>query len=500
MQGEARLCDDHTAGQGSAASGEGCAGLDGQGRVEAPLEELLLSVSLASSTSTRTTVEGACDACEGSQWRRCLPPQGRHSLPASPRIEERRTRKRLSGSLLASFIEEVGSGCFTSASFDAHPLARAITSRLSPPPQADGESREVCGRDAVKVTTSHGTTAARTAKRRLSDYRMERDLGQGAYAFVKEATLIERSMLAPPPPGGGGASLEKADGDEERQPVAPCSKAGATVVIKMVIKSKLLPECILHDFETGLSLPVELYLLRHLMDYPHDHIVPMVEAFEDVQYYYIVMPLHGAGRDLFESIEGAPDFFSTDRIAFIFSQVVMAVSHLHDVLGVIHRDIKDENIIIDDRNICRLIDFGSAAYYRQGGSNVQDDVPLTEADVLRGKREVLFTSYHGTLEYAPPEIVKGMPYEGPPQDMWTLGVLLYTLTFKEVPFRTAPDIVAGRLRWPFQVDEHIVELIKSLLQGDPHERPTARHLASHPWIVEHYGRVVEALHAAPLPA
>lgn len=293
-------------------------------------------------------------------------------------------------------------------------------------------------------------------KHTIHDFFIERDLGEGAYAFVKQGRLRSAPAAAP------------------------------SVVIKMVIKSKLVPECILHDFDLGASLPVELFVLRHLREHPHPNIVSMLDAFADQQYYYIVMPMHGSGEDLFEAIERSPDFLPPQRVAKIFAQAVMTVVHLHTVLGVVHRDIKDENIIIDEHDRIQLIDFGSCAYFRRGAENVQQDVPLTEADIRQGQRLQTFAQFHGTIDYAPPEIVRGLPYDGPQQDIWALGILLYTLSFKEFPFRSPADIREGRLRLPFEPSPQIAAMIRLLLHPDPNLRPSATALAKDPWILEHY--------------
>lgn len=307
---------------------------------------------------------------------------------------------------------------------------------------------------ATPTTTIPSGVETPSRRRKLTDFIIEGDLGEGAHSFVKKGRLRN-------PPAGQDA---------------------APLAIKMVIKSKLLPECILHDFESGLSLPIELFVLRHLRDLPHPSIVAMDDAFEDKQYYYIIMTIHGQGEDLFEIIERNQDFLPVDRVERIFAQVAMAIEHLHCHLGVVHRDIKDENIIIDEHDRIQLIDFGSCAYYRQGGPAVQEDVPWTEADIRMGRRFKEFLSFHGTVDYAPPEVVRGEPHDGPPQDMWAMGVLLYTLCFKESPFHSVSEILECKLRIPFEPTKEIVETIQRLLDPDPRKRMTAAELASLPWI------------------
>lgn len=319
------------------------------------------------------------------------------------------------------------------------------------------------------------TSTAGKRRMQLSDFIIERDLGEGAYAFVKQVKFRHHTD-------------------------------GPSLVMKIIIKSKLAPECILHDFETGLSLPVEMYALRHLRDHFHPNIVSIVDAFEDALHYYLLMPMHGRGEDLFEMIERHEEFIPFERVEQIFAQLAMAVAHLHLVLGLVHRDIKDENIIIDDRDYAQLIDFGSCAYFTapnkakvdsDADSNAPStpsmEIPLTEADIRCGKRQSKYHTFYGTIDYAPPEVVRGEPFRGPPQDIWALGILLYTLSFKEVPFRSISDILEGRLRLPFEPSPEIASWIRRLLHPDPQLRPTATQLVEDPWILANYQKMTDIL-------
>lgn len=156
----------------------------------------------------------------------------------------------------------------------------------------------------------------------------------------------------------------------------------------------------------------------------------MLDYFEDEDHYYIVMDLYGAGMDLFDYIE-LKNGMSQSEIKSIFHQIVSAVGHLHDH-RIVHRDIKDENVILDLKGGVRLIDFGSAAYLKEGRR---------------------YESFVGTLDYAAPEILKGQTYTGPPQDIWACGTLLYTLIYRENPFYNIDEIMEHELRIPFVLSE-----------------------------------------------
>jgi serine/threonine protein kinase len=156
-----------------------------------------------------------------------------------------------------------------------------------------------------------------------------------------------------------------------------------------------------------------------------------VDYFEDSDYYYIVMPLHGEGMDLFDYIE-LNDRIEESEIRRMFKQIAQGVCHLHDN-KIVHRDIKDENVILDQANGgLRLIDFGSAAYLKPGRK---------------------YETFVGTLDYAAPEILRGHTYEGKPQDVWALGILLFTLVYRENPFYDIDEIMGRELRIPFVLSE-----------------------------------------------
>lgn len=75
------------------------------------------------------------------------------------------------------------------------------------------------------------------------------------------------------------------------------------------------------------------------------------------------MPVFGLGQDLFDHVDEYPDGLPLSQLNSILSQIAAGVAFLH-MNGMVHRDIKDENVILDGRGNAALIDFGSAAYYK----------------------------------------------------------------------------------------------------------------------------------------
>ncbi|KAI8903424.1 kinase-like domain-containing protein [Powellomyces hirtus] len=167
--------------------------------------------------------------------------------------------------------------------------------------------------------------------------------------------------------------------------------------------------------------------------------------------------------DLFECIE-QHDRLTEPQARCVFGQIISAIRHLHS-LGVVHRDIKDENILVNESFHVKLIDFGSAAFIPQPPS---------------GK---LFDRFLGTIQYASPEILKGEKYRGPEAEVWALGCCLYIMLNGEVPF-TTPQQAASQ---PYTFPKHglsasCINLLDAMLHKKPSRRPTVLDVAEHPWL------------------
>ncbi|ORX40193.1 hypothetical protein BD324DRAFT_648793 [Kockovaella imperatae] len=172
----------------------------------------------------------------------------------------------------------------------------------------------------------------------------------------------------------------------------------------------------------GVYSPAQRHIaseIKHLPERGHPNIAKLLDFFEDKEFYYLVMPRFGTGLDLFDRVENSPDGLSPFEIRSLIGQLADAIRFLHSN-GIVHRDIKDENVILDGHGRCQLIDFGSAAHWRPG------------------KR---WDTFSGTLHYASPEILRGEMYGGKEQDVWALGVVGYVLLVGETPFSELPDEV-----------------------------------------------------------
>ncbi|KAL7798420.1 Pkinase domain-containing protein [Trichoderma ceciliae] len=268
-------------------------------------------------------------------------------------------------------------------------------------------------------------------KTTIDDYTILEDMGQGAYGQVK---------------------------------LARHKATGKKVVLKYVTKRRILVDTWTRDRKLG-TVPLEIHVLNYLRrpEFRHPNIVEMEGFFEDDVNYYIEMAPHGLpGMDLFDYIELRANMDESECQS-IFVQVAHAVHFLHTKALVVHRDIKDENVILDGEGNIKLIDFGSAAYIKSGPFDV----------------------FVGTIDYAAPEVLAGKPYGGKEQDVWALGILLYTIVYKENPFYSIDEIMDRDLRVPFIISEESIDLIRCMLNRDVAERYTIEQVLDHPWCKAH---------------
>ncbi|XP_021102954.1 PAS domain-containing serine/threonine-protein kinase isoform X2 [Heterocephalus glaber] len=260
-------------------------------------------------------------------------------------------------------------------------------------------------------------------------------LGSGAFGFVWTAIHKDRNKEVLRLPEG----------------------ATPAVVVKFIKKEKVLEECWIEDPKLG-KVTLEIAILSSV---EHSNIIKVVDVFENQGFFQLVMEKHGSGLDLFAFIDQHPSL-DEPLASYIFRQLVSAVGYLHSQ-GIIHRDIKDENIVIAEDFTIKLIDFGSAAYLE------------------RGK---LFHTFCGTIEYCAPEVLMGNPYRGPELEMWSLGVTLYTLIFQENPFCEVEETVQATIHPPYLVSQELTSLVCGLLQPAPEQRTTLEKLMTDPWVTQ----------------
>ncbi|GAP83422.1 putative calcium calmodulin-dependent protein kinase [Rosellinia necatrix] len=241
-----------------------------------------------------------------------------------------------------------------------------------------------------------------------------------------------------------------------READGPDGKVAIKIILKKNVKGN-----------EGMVLD-ELDMLQRLK---HPHIVKFVDWFESRDKYYIVTEL-ATGGELFDRICQQGKFTEKDASQTI-KQVLGAVDYLHDK-NVVHRDLKPENLLYqtkDPHSDLVLADFGIAK-------------------MLDTKDEVL-TTMAGSFGYAAPEVMlkKG---HGKPVDMWSMGVITYTLLCGYSPFRSenlqdlidecsTANVVFHDRYWR-DVSDDAKDFIMNLLRPDPEDRWSSSQALKHPWL------------------
>ncbi|XP_011289379.1 NUAK family SNF1-like kinase 2 isoform X2 [Felis catus] len=250
--------------------------------------------------------------------------------------------------------------------------------------------------------------------------------------------------------------------------------SGRLVAIKSIRKDRI------KDEQDLMHIRREIEIMSSLN---HPHIIAIHEVFENSSKIVIVMEYASRG-DLYDYISERQRLSEQDARHF-FRQIVSAVHYCHQN-GVVHRDLKLENILLDANGNIKIADFGLSNLYRQG--------------------EFLQT-FCGSPLYASPEIVNGKPYTGPEVDSWSLGVLLYILVHGTMPFdgqdhkTLVKQISNGSYREPLKPSD-ACGLIRWLLMVNPTRRATLEDVASHWWVNWGYATRVgeqEALHEGGHP-
>jgi len=221
------------------------------------------------------------------------------------------------------------------------------------------------------------------------------------------------------------------------------------------------------------TLPLEIQLMLRVQNVPG--CVKILDYFDDGDKYYIVMEKLQRCTDLFDFIT-EKGRLSEPEARRMFREIVETVRGCRDQ-GVLHRDIKDENILVDlDTGATRLIDFGSGCFLDQ--SEMSSALPPTTD-------ERVYTEFRGTRVYSPPEWVRDGEYRADGLTTWSLGVLLYDMLCGDIPFTTDGQIIRCQLPpWSPHISQGAMDLVRRCLTINTGLRITLDKILEHPWLSE----------------
>ncbi|XP_064784146.1 MAP/microtubule affinity-regulating kinase 3-like isoform X1 [Oncorhynchus masou masou] len=219
---------------------------------------------------------------------------------------------------------------------------------------------------------------------------------------------------------------------------------GREVAIKIIDKTQLNPNSLQKLFR-------EVRIMKLLN---HPNIVKLFEVIETERTLYLVME-YASGGEVFDYLVAHGRMKEKEARAK-FRQIVSAVQYCHQK-HIVHRDLKAENLLLDaDMNI-KIADFGFSNEFTMGNK---------------------LDTFCGSPPYAAPELFQGKKYDGPEVDVWSLGVILYTLVSGSLPFdgqnlkELRERVLRGKYRIPFYMSTDCENLLKRFLVLNPAKRGT----------------------------
>lgn len=331
--------------------------------------------------------------------------------------------------------------------------------QLEPLSLNDSRTSTMTGYSDSRATTMTRTNSQHSALGRSDDD--VSDIGSTSYEVALEHEFVSESVREKPKFGAieGGLVQRKVQADDF-EPLRCLGKGtyGTVLLVRQRTTGRLYAQ---KQFKKA-SVVVHKKLVeqtkteRQILESVNRHpfVVNLYYAFQDHEKLYLILE-YGQGGELFTHLN-TEKMFPEPVAAFYMAQMIIALSHLHDNLGVIYRDLKPENCLLDSKGNLLLTDFG-----------LSSQVPADEDDCCK--------SILGTVEYMAPEVVRGEKY-GKAVDWWSFGALGYDLMTGNPPFRGGNhakiqhNILNQKLVLPYFLSPDAKDLLTRLLNKNPKKR------------------------------
>ncbi|XP_046821504.1 serine/threonine-protein kinase MARK2-like isoform X11 [Vespa crabro] len=274
--------------------------------------------------------------------------------------------------------------------------------------------------------------------------RNEKETGDGVGALSTSGGRMSSRSRTSEEPHIGKYKLLKTigKGNFAKVKLAKHVPTGKEVAIKIIDKTQLNPGSLQKLFR-------EVRIMKML---DHPNIVKLFQVIETEKTLYLVME-YASGGEVFDYLVLHGRMKEKEARAK-FRQIVSAVQYCHQK-KIIHRDLKAENLLLDSEMNIKIADFGFSNEFTPGNK---------------------LDTFCGSPPYAAPELFQGKKYDGPEVDVWSLGVILYTLVSGSLPFdgstlrELRERVLRGKYRIPFYMSTDCENLLKKFLVLNPTKR------------------------------
>jgi len=289
--------------------------------------------------------------------------------------------------------------------------------------------------------------------------------------------------------GGKVKDTANEDDDEEGETSQPQVTPLRSVDLPKTMPTKLA--CKLIDVQTAPKDYVNKFLLREIdiiSKISHPNIIHTHSIFMKDNRYFIFMRYAECGNLCDFLVDHG--HLRENQARFWFRQLAAAVDYLHKI-NIAHRDIKCENVLITSNHNVKLCDFGFSRF-----------------TVDFGDQHVMSTTFCGSVSYSPPELITGTEYDPKQSDIWSLGVTLFVMFNKSLPFCSdnLTNLWLSQVKKEFQfrtkikntLSSEAIKIVRDMMEPNLLLRLSSEGVLNSPWILkdERYNKLTKAEKAA----
>ena len=249
---------------------------------------------------------------------------------------------------------------------------------------------------------------------------------------------------------------------------------GSDEVPRQVAIKLIRRNTIINNAEREIKVYREINALKHLR---HPNIIRLEEVLQNSKYIGIVLE-YASGGEFYKYIQRKRRLDESSACK-VFAELVSGVAYMH-AKGLVHRDLKLENMLLDSTGDLLITDFGFVNEFRRG-------------------HELMSTSCGSPCYAAPELVVTTRPYRGRAADIWSCGIILFAMLAGYLPWDDDPTNPKGddipklyhyithtKLKFPSYISALPRDLLRKLLVTDPRKRIDMPHILSHPWLKPHH--------------